>query len=196
MNNIQQAIEHYIVDHSGFDEYRNYLGMSRLSECPRKIYNEFLRGTPINENTHRMAYAGYEQEKCILDMLIGSHVAQLSPRELIAPFDNRIKGHIDAETLDGQLLEIKSVSAFKWKKIVEENRPLHSHAVQVQMYMHYGGYKKGIIVYRNRETYEHIVFEEHPSPEKVRKYELKAQIILRAIDDDIAPMCECGRCKN
>lgn len=196
MSVIQAAIDQYITSNSKFEEHRDYLGMSQLNKCPRILYTEFTLGSVADPLAHRMAYAGYEQEKCILDMLISCHVAQWSPRELVAPFDHRFRGHIDAETMDGDLLEFKSTSTHRWKKVIEDNRPLFSHAVQVQMYMLYGGYKRSFVVYRNRETYEHLVFEVKPDARMQHRYEEKAKIILAAIDKGKQPECECGRCKE
>lgn len=193
--NIQNAIDTYIKEHSNFDTKRAYLGMSRLSECPRKIYNEYLYGSTVHENTYRMSYAGYEQERCILEMLTGSGVARTVKRELVAPFDERLRGHIDAELVEGDLLEIKSVSMERFQKVSREHRPLLSHAVQVQMYMRYGGYRRAFLVYRNRETYEHLVLEVLPDLTMQRKYEEKASRLLDAIDQRQVPECVCGRCE-
>ena len=193
--NIQQSINEFINTHSGFEEHRSYLGMSRLSECPRKLYREFVSGTSADENTHRMAYAGYEQENNILLLLIQAGVAKPVQRELVASFDHRLRGHIDCETTEGDLLEIKSVSAAKWKRIVSENRPMYSHNMQVQSYLYFGGYKRGFIVYRNRDTYEHLVFEVTNNHKLQTQLEGKALRVLQAIDDGDLPICECGRCE-
>lgn len=196
MSIIQAAIDQYITRHSRFEEHRDYLGMSQLNKCPRILYTEFTLGIVADPLAHRMAYAGYEQETNILVMLVGTKVARAVQRELVAPFDHRFRGHIDAETMDGDLLEFKSTSMHRWKKVIEDNRPLFSHAVQVQMYMLYGGYKRSFVVYRNRETYEHIVFEVKPDARMQHRYEDKAKSILAAIDKVKQPECECGRCKE
>lgn len=193
--NILQTINEYIEEHSGFEEIREYLGMSQLSKCSRALYWDYKLGVQATEASHRMSYAGYEQEANLLILLVGAKIAKHIKRELIAPFDNRLKGHIDTETKDGDLIELKSVSTEKFRKVLREDRPLLSHAVQVQMYMRYGEYERAFIVYRNRETYEHAVFTIKPDPIMQERYETKAINILRMIDKGIPPECECGRCK-
>lgn len=194
--NVQHAIDTYIFHNSNFDLKRDYLGMSKISGCPRAAVLEYRNGFTPSESTYRMSYAGYEQERVIKDMLTGCGVARLVNREIVATFDNRLRGHIDAETIDGDLLEIKSVSTDKFRKVQEENRPLFSHAVQVQLYMHFGNYKKCVIVYRCRETYEHAAFDVFYNHSKGREYEIKAKVILDAIDSGDLPTCTCKRCKS
>lgn len=190
-----QTINKYIQEHSNFDLHRNYLGMSKISDCPRRVAIEFLNGSSASEFTYRMSYAGYEQEHDVLVMLIGSGIAKQTTREIVSPFDSRLRGHIDAETTSGDLLEIKSVSTDKFRKVFADGRPLLNHFIQVQLYMLYGHYSKAVIVYRCRETYEHLVYEVPFNPTKANGYELKAKRILDAIDGGLLPTCECGRCK-
>jgi hypothetical protein len=192
---IIEKIDEYIATHSNFDTHRDYLGMSKISGCPRQVVNEYLYGTPPSELAHRMSYAGYEQERMVREMLFGAGIARLATREIVSPFDARLKGHIDAETVEGDLLEIKSVSVERFRKLWTDDRPLLSHNIQVQLYMRYGSYRNCLIVYRCRETYEHLVFDVRYNAGQAEKYEAKAKRILEAIDSDILPGCECGRCK-
>lgn len=199
MNKLQQEINTYIQKNSNFDTHRDYLGISKISGCPTRVYDEFKNGTTASEQTYRMCYAGYEQERLIFNMLnkIGfARLPSIEHREVVAPFDNRLRGHIDAETYNGDLLEIKSVSTFKFQKIIRAGTALDNHMVQVQLYMLYGWWKRTIIVYRCRETYEHFIAEVLFNPGDAGNYEVRAGNILRSIDDNKKPMCECGHCKQ
>ncbi len=81
MENVQYLIESYIATHSNFDIHRNYLGMSKISGCPRQIVNEYLHGSPVSEFVYRMSYAGYEQERLVKEMLLGAHIARRTTNE-------------------------------------------------------------------------------------------------------------------
>lgn len=195
---LKSSINEYIQRHSNYDEHRNYLGISKISECPTRVYDEFLEGAPGSESIYRMCYAGYEQEKMILEMLSGIGFARIltnENKEVIAPFDDRLRGHIDAEDYVGNLLEIKSVNSVKFNKIVQAGRSLPNHYIQVQLYMRYGRWKSAWIVYRCRETYEHHFIYVNYYAKMADEYERKAKRILAAIDQKIRPECECGRCK-
>jgi hypothetical protein len=194
---IENSLGQYISTNSGLDQHRDYLGISKIAGCPRRTVKEFLYGL-INPDdiSHRMCFAGYEQERSIREILIAQGV-MMEPvvyAEIAAPFDKRLKGHIDGMTRDGDLIEIKSVSARKYQKVIETGKSLTDHFIQCQLYMRYGGMKQAFIVYRCRETYEHRVIRIPYKPEQAEKFERKAKRILEFIDREELPDCECGRC--
>lgn len=189
-------ITEYIVGHSGFETRRDYLSLSHLSECPRKIVREFRDGFTVEAHTHHMAYAGYEHERNLLAMLRDMEMLEQVNVEVVAPFDARLRGHMDG-TLDGNVLELKSVSQRQFDKVANKGtKVLWKHFVQVQMYMHYSGLRRALVIYRNRETYEHMVIAVTYLEGQALKFEEKAREILRAIDEDRLPECECGHCKE
>lgn len=195
---IAYRITTHIARVSGLDQHREYLGISKISQCPRAAVLEFRNGITETGEAHRMCYAGYEQERAVMQLLYNAGVAINSfpmSKEVVAPFDSRLRGHIDGETVDGDLLEIKSVSRFKFDKIRKDHHAKFEHFVQVQLYMRYGGWKKSFIVYRCRETYEHVVVEVPYNEGQAEKFEQKARKMLAYIDEGSLPPCECGRCK-
>ena len=199
----QKEIEYRITTHiaraSGLDQHRKYLGISKISQCPRAAVLEFRNGIVETGAAHRMCYAGYEQERAVMQLLYNAGVSiGVFPmsKEVVAPFDSRLRGHIDGETVDGDLLEIKSVSKFKFDSIQADRIAKFAHLTQVQLYMRYGGWKKAFIVYRCRDTYEHVVIEVPYSESQSEKLEQKAKVILAYIDSGGLPPCECGRCRQ
>jgi hypothetical protein len=195
---IQNKIDAYIAANSGLEQHRNYLGISKIAGCPRAAVLEYRNGVELTEQAHRMCYAGYEQEKEIYSLAFKARVANLGTRdvEVVSNFDNRLRGHIDSDTVDGELLEIKSVSLAKFEKVENTGRALFGHFIQVQLYMRYGPWKTCFIIYRCRETYEHIVIRVPYQEGQAAKFEKKAKDILRHIDAGTLPECECGRCKS
>jgi hypothetical protein len=190
---IQNTISKYIIDNSKFDERRDYLGISHVSGCPRRAYINFTVGMTVDENTRRMSFAGYDQERSILSMLNG--MVFDNGFEVIAPFDDRLRGHIDGKTTDNDLIEIKSVTVKKFQKIVETGKATREHFSQCQLYMRYGELPQAFIIYRCRETYEHKVIHIPYLENVALQLEEKAKQILQAIDNQVMPACECGYCK-
>src|SRR3972149_10017116 len=152
---VQNKINEYIIENSGWEPTRQYLSISHVSGCPLRAVREYRDGFSIDSNTHRMCFAGYEQEKSIREMLIKTGVITQVGIEVVAPFDARLRGHVDGVSGTTALIEIKSISTRKWEKLIRDNRAFYEHFTQCQLYMLYGGWKETVIVYRNRETYEH-----------------------------------------
>jgi hypothetical protein len=187
---VQNTIMQYIREHSGFETHRSYLGMSHLFTCARKQYFDFVNGTTADDRCHLGSFSGYTFENIMLDMLRKTGVANLVQRELVSQ-DPLLRGHIDAETVGGDLLEIKSVNGRKYDLIALRTNPLIEHVAQVQTYMYFGGYHQAWIVYVCRDSFETKVFGVPPSinPNGV---EARAKYLLSAIHEHMPPVCECS----
>lgn len=193
---ILNSIIEYIEKYSGFETRRDYVSISHLSECPRKIVREFLDGFSVEEHTHRMAFAGYESERNVKAMLRELGYLEREDVEVVAPFDERLRGHLDG-IWEENVIELKSVSHIQFEKVRKKtDRVLWKHYVQVQMYMHYSGLRNALVFYRDRESYEHMVIAVPYNEVKALEFERKAKNILLAIDDNRLPECECGRCEG
>lgn len=192
---ISNALTQQIAIRSGLDRHRDYLGISKVGDCPRQAVREFFNGVTVTTDAHRMCFAGYEQETSIIELLAQQNIAWAFGQEVVAPFDSRLRGHIDALTGDGDLIEIKSVSTDKFNIVNQLREPLRKHYIQVQLYMRYGRWQRTHVIYRCRETYEHIVLCVAYSDSKAAKYEQKAKLMLDAIDRHELPACECRRCR-
>jgi hypothetical protein len=181
---------------STFNEFedRSYLGMSQIAKCPRYLYSQMVNGCEKpGLQSLRYFHEGYVHEADILERACLAGLAVVNQnRELIAPFDERFRGHIDGE-VDGDLVEIKSVNAERFQSILDVGA-FFEHMDQCQMYMRYGGYERALIVYKNRDTGVLYVYEMHKSDRHGRRLEEKARGILAAVDDRVPPACTCGRC--
>lgn len=196
-NEIEAKIMGYIRVHSGFEAHRGYLGMSHLGECPRKLYNQFMNGQMSDDRSHLGAFAGYSMEKIEREVLAGAGILKAGyvEGELVAGFDPLLRGHIDGVTVDGDLLEIKSVSTNKFEKIIKNNQPMAEHYFQVQVYMHFGGYSQAVIVYVAREFFQHKVFLVRRDMAVTARLVGNARLVLKAIHEQIPPECTCKKCE-
>lgn len=192
---LQQQINEYIAANSRFEPRRACLDMSKIGDCPRRVTRELLHRLIPTDEIHRMSYTGYDQEASILKMLVEARIALPYKRELVSQFDERLRGHIDAVTVENDLLEIKSLSSLKFQRVDQTRRIHPRHYVQVQLYMRYGGYRQALVVCRNRDTYEHLLFRIAYDPAQAENYEQKAKRILAAWDEKLILPCECGHCK-
>lgn len=193
---VLKKINDHIVEHSGFETHREYLSVSHISECPRKVAREFRDGFSVESHTHHMCYAGYEHEQNMLKMLGDLEMLEQTGVEVVSPFDERLRGHMDA-VWDGNVIEIKSVSRNVFDKVAKKtDKALWKHFVQVQLYMRYSGLRRALIIYRCRETYQHMVIAVPYIEHQAVKFEEKAEFILRKLDAGELPDCECGMCKE
>lgn len=195
-NQILQQINQYIVSHSGFEEKRDYVSMSHISECPRKVVREYLNGFQVDAHTHHMCYAGYHHEDDMIKMLTQLGLITKTNVEVMAPFDSRLRGHLDA-LLEETVIELKSISGRQWDSLKENaDRAMWKHYVQVQLYMRYGNFPRALVIYRNRETFQHMVIEVPYSEPQAERFEGRARFVLQALDAGIMPECECKHCRE
>jgi len=116
--------------------------------------------------------------------------------EVVSALDPRFRGHVDGETVDGDLLEVKSVNRNKFEHVKSTHMALTEHFAQVQLYMKYGPWKLCWVIYVCRETLEHHVVKVTYLHTQAIKYEMKAQRMLAFIDNGLLPACECRYCKE
>jgi len=195
---LQDRIDEHLIQHSGLDVKRDYLGISAIGKCPRQVVRDFLYGkSDITLQAHQMCYGGYLFEADLRNRLsdMGFKVTKAG-LEVVAPFDQRLRGHIDGELFDADLLEAKSVSRARFEKIKTTHMALSEHFAQVQLYMKYGPWKRCWVIYMCRETLEHHVVKVAYLHTQAIRYELKAQRLLAHIDSGTLPACECRYCKE
>jgi len=176
-------------------EDRRYLGMSAIGKCARFLYGELVNGREApSEKSKRYFHEGYLHERDVIERIAEVGVAvEHHNRELIAPFDDRFRGHIDGE-IEGDLLEIKSVDDERFCRVMDSGRPFEEHMDQVQMYMRYGGYVRALLVYKCRNTGDVLVKKIERDERRGSALEQKAMAILAAVDAGEPPACTCGHC--
>lgn len=196
----QNKIEENLRLNSGLDLHRDYLGMSSIGKCSRRVVREYLHGiSDVSLRSHQASHIGYLIEEDLMGRLWEMGIAKMleeSQKEVVAPFDTRLRGHVDGETVDGDLLEVKTVTVAKFEKVKSSHLALIEHFAQVQLYMKYGRWQRCWIIYVCRDTFEHYVVKVNYLHTQGLKYELKAQRMLAHIDSGMLPECECRWCKE
>jgi len=195
---IKKGLERVLDD---YETDRDYLGMSKISRCPRHWYQVLRKGyRPPSMQTSRYAHEGYLHERDILERLARAGLSVVNHnREIVASFDDRFRGHIDGELInstDGpDLLEVKSANDELYCAIVEAGQPASAHLDQVQCYMRWGGYARTFFIYKARQTGEVWVLQVARDDTRGEALERRARMILAAVDNQTPPACECGHCR-
>lgn len=197
---IKDQLVKSLRENSGLEQHRPYLGMSGISQCPRKLYLEFVSGRrPPTDQQHWYCWTGYLHEAAILHLLGVKPGAQV---EVVAAFDARFRGHVDW-SVGSDVIEIKSVTWNKFNTIKINNRPQSEHNQQVQMYLRHGNWRGAQIIYIARDVPHREfdgapfwVFEVRPDDTLADRLDQKARNILAAIDAQQPPRCECGYCQR
>jgi hypothetical protein len=190
-----------LVKQSGLDRHRRYLGMSGIGYCPRQLYDRYLHGlSDYDEQSHWRSWLGYLFEAGLIRLFDNNLLTQHA--EIVAAYDSRFRGHIDHQTADGDLVEIKSVDWYNFNRIRAQG-PKRAHRAQVQMYLRHGGWPRAFLIYVARDMpwqqawpgFPLWVFEERPDDDWADALDAKAQDILEALDGTgPLPVCSCGRC--
>lgn len=176
-------------------EERAYLGISSLSRCPRELV-QWLGGGRRRPGLkgRRLCHEGYLHEADVIRRLEAGGVAVRDQgREVVYDRDHRLLGHVDG-IIGDRVLEIKSVTTKKYDQVVKEG-PFSEHIIQTQLYMRLLGYKRGVIIYKDRQYGALWVCDVWPNGVVEDLMIKKAMMVLRAFDEGWLPDCECGRCK-
>lgn len=178
-------------------ESRDYLGMSQIGGCPRWLYTKMTNGQGQPGGRALLAmHEGRMHREDILERLLQAQVRVTGRgRELVAGFDERFRGHIVGE-VDGDALGIKTVRDWEALNQVVEDGPRPRDRDQMQMYLRYGGYRRGLIIYKERQGGEVWVCWVSLDVARGRWLEEKARRVLAAVDAGEPPECECGRCDD
>jgi len=137
------------------DKERTQFYISEAGRCPRNVFFKFKRVPAREMEAERLRlleHGDYIHQLVLRPLfslrLIRSTEVDIPPQEII-------KGRADAIiSINGQphVLDIKSISGrMNLEKMTE---PKQEDYYQIQLYLHYFGIKKGILLYMNKDTQE------------------------------------------
>ena len=152
----EDAIENFTKSISGFDEKREYLGLSLAAKTPEEIASAFIDGYYANHKETLKCYKGYQMEKDLIRRLQIIYPNSVSTEDLTIKTGILVEsnpsligeGHPDY-WFEGYPGEIKSVLKDSW---LPDHRIPTKHYWQMQAYMLYSGKEKGVLVYESRES--------------------------------------------
>jgi hypothetical protein len=193
---LQRDLTKYTVDHSRYEEARNYIGLSSIWDCPAAIINRYLHGNGDPGVRGRLkCYKGYQIEDDVVERLIavygsGRDAFERIKRDVpIILFDGLVQGHMEL-TIDGIPIEVKSVP-------LDEHLPQRIPKKvlwQVNAYLRYLPSDRCIVVYESRESGLLRTFDIWADKEFGERIEKKVEQLVWYAKDGSVPDCECGRC--
>lgn len=196
---IKAIFEDALEKNSGFETHRKYLGMSQISECPRRLFHQYVYGMKATPEQHVKAVLGYMFERTVKEILLRANFLKALPKaahELIAGFDNRFRGHIDGVTIHNELADIKSLPRIGFDKQLQSQNVSNRIFMQMQAYMGYARFRSAIVIFVCRETMRCHPVRLHYAHRVFLNLEEKAKRVLQAIDSMEEPECMCGWCEN
>ena len=197
MKEIKQILQEKVAATCRYEAKRNYLSMSKIAECSRKIALEFVNGTKPDYNTKARCWLGYNFEDIVAQWLIEEKILLPESRgKEISVFGGKFKGHIDGHSNQMKLIEIKSVSTDKFERILRDIKVPTKNFFQTQTYMYNGGFKEAMIIYVCRETMEFEVRSFNRVDKIGQRMNEKALRILDALNNMKIPVCDCGYCQK
>ncbi len=186
---LEKALTDWTVENSGYDEHRNYIGLSTIADCPKEIYRRFFNETHASRELRLRTRFTYEIEANLIERLRALGLYRKA--ETISVYDGLVQGNPDGRILE-DLLEIKTIPLSE--HIPRDRLPARVYW-QCQAYMKYGSYPATLVIYLARETGCFKVFDICPNAMRMEIIDRKVQRLIQAVKTKTEPACECGRCK-
>ncbi len=180
------------VKNSGYEDHRQYIGLSGIGDCERVIYDRVRngsRGQPVAE--HLKTRLSYECEGLLVARLRALGV--YGAGESISLHGGLVQGHTDGVILPNALLEIKTVQREDW---LPQNYRLPNRVFwQVQAYMTFLKRPIAFVVYLARDTGAMCVVAVKYNPGIGRQVREKVDRLIKAVVGYERPECSCGKCE-
>lgn len=193
---------------------RPYFGLSSIgSECWRKIQYEIyfasVKAFPVR--VKRIFDLGHLIEIEVVKALRAQGVIVENDQKEVVGFGGHWKGHIDGEAsnvpsaaITKHLLEIKSMADLYFKKVVKNGLKISNpeYYDQMQSYMDYGKYERGLFVVYNKNTSEmhsERIRTDHERQRELRKKESEICIsekLFSRIGNDDPNFFKCKMCNH
>ena len=144
------------------------LSISQLGNCKMKLFLELkkLYKEEYSTSLKRIFRVGDAFHSLIYNEIIEksyeSGIRIVTSEADVKDEKNKIKGRVDCIISDGRelmVLDIKSCSAWSFDKYQKGEIP-NNYRCQIQLYLHILGYKKGILLFVNKntsKTFEYLI---------------------------------------
>ena len=191
-NMLKELIDKFYLDRErerkerGKERTRFYI--SEAGKCPRSIFFRFKQAPAREIEAERLRlfeHGNYIHQLILRPLfslrLIRATEVDISPQEIIT-------GRADAIiSVNGEphVLDIKSISGRMNLEKMKE--PKIEDCYQIQLYLHYFGIKKGILLYLNKDTQELREFPITYNNELVKKLLANFEKLKSKIESDIVP---------
>jgi hypothetical protein len=163
------------------------------NQCPRKTYYSFIKA-PAEPFTAKelLIFSMGESIHLRLQKYLQDSKLQLQAERRIEDFYKTMPIHAYIDSIciidnEPYIIELKSHKDWNYGNKCYLNEPKEEHIGQIQMYMHFTGIKKGIILYENKNTSELKEFEVLYDPEYTIKVLDELFLIWEQYQNKIEP---------
>lgn len=181
----------WTVGHSGYEEARQYIGLSGIADCEMELFERYVHGSGRQGvAAHLKTRISYELEEALKKRM--REMGRYGDPELISLQAGLVQGHTDGwDRASGELIEIKTVPTRD--QFPEGGRIPNRHFWQVQAYLHYTKRESAQVIYLARASGDLMVVRVRRQGEMGRKIEEKLARMARACREMQKPACTCGR---
>lgn len=185
---IQKQLINYIVEHSGKELHRRYIGLSGIGDCEQVIYDRYLHGAPASISERMKTAISYDLERILIEKLIAMRMYTKS--EPIILYNGMVQGHTDG-WVKNDVLEIKTIEKEEW--FPQNHLPVRAF-YQVQAYLHYLNVRFAQVIYLARDTGALQVYGIRYDPQRGEEIACKIDRLVNAVTTLQRPECTCGKC--
>jgi CRISPR/Cas system-associated exonuclease Cas4 (RecB family) len=150
---LKELIDQFYLDNQKNREQTRFY-ITDAGKCPRAVFFKFKNAVkaPMDARLLRIFEHGENIHRSIFNVLYRLRIGVVT--EIPIPQQEIISGRADAILCVGNenyVLDIKSMNSMIFRKLVE---PKEENIYQIQLYMHYFGIKKGILLYVDKDRQE------------------------------------------
>ncbi len=186
---LEYKLTDFSVRTSGYDEHRDYIGLSGVWDCPLVIYRRYFNRMGVSTEARLKTKYSYEVEDIIKRRLRAMGI--LSPSREISLYDGLVKGHTEGEIL-GRLFDVKTVAI---SAHFPNGQLPYKVRFQMNAYMKYGPYPDTLVIYFARDSGLFKAYDLFPDSDIQIEIVVKLEQLVEAVRNKRQPKCECGRCR-
>lgn len=190
---LQRDLTKWTVDHSRYEDSRNYIGLSSIWDCPAAIVRRYLNGNPDPGLRGRLkCYKGYQIEDDIVTRLVQIYAGDphwFKRNVEVSIRSGLVQGHIEL-VIDGIPVDVKSVPLDEHLPGKLPRKPLW----QMQAYLRYRPADRGIVIYESRESGLLRAFDVVRDDKFGESISEKVENLVWWATKGIIPKCDCGKC--
>jgi hypothetical protein len=187
-SDIKEGLIFETVQQTRFSKRVGELHMSQLWKPVKQIIDEVINGMTIEKENFGRLYWGNLGERGMterLESVCKGLGYKIETKKKLEAFEGMLTGEADAVINEKILIEMKTVPTDDAIEKVKQKSPYKVKA-QLQAYMFYGKYERGIVIYESRATGQIYVAEMDADPNMQHELHNKAQLVLS--DDRVIKM--------
>ncbi len=185
---LKEIIDRYYLDREK-DKDRTHFYITDAGKCPRSVFFKFKNAPKkaLDPNILRIFDHGDHIHQLIMRALFGAQDIEVVCSEIDIPPQKIISGRADAIISDRKrhyVLDIKSSNGFAFKGLKE---PKPENVYQIQLYLHYFGISKGILLYVNKNNQDLREFVVDYDPNMAKTLLASLEALQRKIKAGLIP---------